>query len=67
MSHKPDVEAVEVQPQDRPSAEGACAGSAFLLADYAASGPVPVELVDHPVDVERPPVEALVADSQCEV
>ena len=41
--------------------------SSFLLADYSILESVEVELVNHPVTVEEPQFEALVADSECEV
>jgi hypothetical protein len=65
MSHKPDVE--KAVPQDPALSDPSCASGLFLLADYSTSGPVEVELVDHPVSPEDPQLEALVADSQCEV
>jgi hypothetical protein len=54
-------------PQDPPTAEPPFALHSFLLADYNILKPVEVELVDHPVTVEEPQFEALVADSECEV
>lgn len=68
MSRKPDSKSTVSQgPQDPTSSKPSCASRLFLLADYGTSGPVEVELVDHPVHLEEPQFEALVADSQCEV
>jgi hypothetical protein len=65
MSHKPDRE--KVISQELEASETSRASRLFLLADYGTSGLVEVELVDHPVSIEEPQFEALVADSQCEV
>ena len=68
MSRKPDTKStVSQDPQNPTSSESSCASRLFLLADYGTSGPVAVELVDHPVHLEESQFEALVADSQCEV
>ena len=65
MSHKPD--STKTVPKNLPSSQTSGASQSFLLADYGTSGPVEVELVDHPVHLEESQFEALVADSQCEV
>jgi hypothetical protein len=65
MSHKPDAE--RTLTQDPPTAEPPFASHSFLLADYSTLELAEVELVDHPVSVEEPQFEALVADSECEV
>ena len=66
MFHKPDTE--KTLPQERVSpGEARPVSHPFLLAGYGTLEEVKVELVDHPVTLEEPQFEALVADSQCEV
>jgi len=65
MSNRPDEE--KLRSQDLSPSETAPTSHPFLLADYQAIEPVQVELVNHPVRLEEQPIEALVADSQCEV
>jgi len=65
MSHKPDAE--RIPSQDLTSSEPLPVSHSFLLADYDMLEPVEVELVDHPVTLEEPQFEALLADGQCEV
>jgi hypothetical protein len=65
MSHKPDAEQT---PQQEPtSPETPRVSRPFLLTTDSTQKPIKVELVDHPVALEEPQFEALVADSQCEV
>jgi hypothetical protein len=65
MSHKPDAE--KTTPQDSPLPEPPRFLRSFLLADDGTLEPVKVELVEHPIKVQEPQFEALVADAQCEV
>ena len=65
MSHKPSPEKTGLA--SLKSSETSCTPHPFLLADYGTAESVEVELVDHPVSLDEPRFEALVADSQCEV
>jgi hypothetical protein len=65
MSHEPSPEKMGLR--NLQSSEASCTLHPFLLADYGTAESVEVELVDHPVSLDEPQFEALVADSQCEV
>lgn len=65
MSRKPDLE--EVLPQNPSIFKLSCVSHLLLPADFGVWELVEVELVDRRVEVEKPPLEALVADMQCEV
>ena len=65
MSQTPDAK--RTPPQVLTSSGPSFVSHLFLLADYSILEPVEVELVNHPVTVEEPQFEALVAESECEV
>lgn len=65
MSHKPDAE--KGLPPAPTSSGPSFPSHLFLLADYSTLEPVEVELVNRPVTVEELQIEALLAESECEV